>query len=435
MPLALVDCANFYVACERVFDPALRGVPVVVLSNNDGCVIARSEEAKALGVPMGAPFFLWRTRLAAAGARVFSSNYALYADLSRRVIEVLRSLCNEVEVYSIDEAFVRLPAGRPEEVEAAARAVRARVLQWTGIPVRVGIGPTKTLCKAANVLAKQTEGLWALHAGHDHAADLARVPVEAVWGVGPRLARRLHAVGVRTALALRDLPDAWVRRHLHLPGLRTVLELRGVPCIPLEDAPVPRRSLVRSRSFGRAVTVRRELEEAVATYVARAAEQLRAEGLVAEALQVVLYPGRSASAAREAEEGTPTCVLALDPPSAATPDLLRAAMRGVARLYRPGAAYYKAGVVLLHLVPAAPAQGHLFRSTDPRTADLLAAVDALNARFRHTRSGAPVFFARQGTRRACPHTETGHAWGMRRAFRSPAYTTRWTDLPVVRAGP
>jgi DNA polymerase V len=432
VPLALVDCANFYVSCERLFDPSLRDLPVVVLSNNDGCIIARSEEAKALGVPMGAPYFRWREPLAAAGARVFSSNYALYADLSDRIMAALRSLCAGVEVYSVDEAFVRLPEGSPEAVEAVARAVRARVLRWTGIPVRVGAGTTKTLCKAAGFLAKRAGGVWCLHAERDHAEELARIPVGEVWGVGRRIGPRLRARGVHTARDLRDLPDAWVRQHLHVPGHRTVLELRGLACIPLEEAPPARRSITRSRSFGRAVTERRELEEAVATHVARAAEVLRAEGWVAAALQVALFPGASASAAHGAESAV-ACAVVLEPPTHATPDLLRAAMRAVDRLYRPGLAYYKAGVLMTHLTPGSPPQGQLFHAPDPRAAELLAAADAVNARFRRGRGEPAVFFARQGTRQGEASTETGHAWAMRRAFRSPAYTTRWSDLPVVQA--
>jgi len=431
VPLALVDCANFYVSCERLFDPSLHRIPVVVLSNNDGCIIARSEEAKALGVPMGAPYFRWREPLVAAGARALSSNYALYADLSARVMAALRSLCAEVETYSVDEAFVRLPEGTPAAVEEAARAVRARVLRWTGIPVRVGVGPTKTLCKAAGFLAKRTDsGVRYLPA---HLPDpLAKIPVSEVWGIGRRLAPRLRARGVRTALDLRDLPDAWARQHLHVPGHRTILELRGLACIPLEEAPPARRSIARSRSFGRAVTERRELEEAVATHVARAAEKLRAEGWVAAALQVTLFPGPSASAAHGAESAV-GCAAVLDPPTQATPELLRAAMRAVDRLYRPGLAYYKAGVLMTHLAPDTPPQGHLFHTPDPRAAELLAAADAVNARFRRGRSEPAVFFARQGTRRPDLQTETGHAWAMRRAQRSPAYTTRWDELAVVRA--
>lgn len=430
-PLALVDCANFYVSCERVFDPSLRGVPVAVLSNNDGCVIARSDEVKALGVPMGAPYFRFRRLLAEAGARVFSSNYALYADMSRRVMATLHASAPEVEVYSIDEAFLRLP--HADDHAAWGRALQQRTLRWTGIPVRVGIGPTKTLCKVAGQLAKQEkDSVFSLTGRSDLDALLARVPVSDVWGIGRRLAPMLERQGVRTARDLRDLPDAWVRQRLRVTGLRTVYELRGVSCLPLEEAPPPRRSLVRSRSFGRAVTERGELAEAVATHTARGAEKLRAEGLAAGALQVFLCPGASASEGRKGE-GAIACAVPLEPATHATPLLLRAAMRALDRLHHPGRAYYKAGVQFMHLAPADPAQGHLFASPDPGERTLLETVDRINARFSADRRRPTVFFARQGTGRSEAATESGHGWAMRRAHTSSAYTTRWADLPVVSA--
>jgi len=240
-----------------------------VLSNNDGCVIARSEEAKALGIAMGAPYFQLREKLEREGVRVFSSNYALYGDMSRRVMAVLRSFSPHVEVYSIDEAFLELPRASEEELRSEALRIRERVGRWTGIPVRVGVGPTKTLAKLASERAKAVpEQVLALMRPEHIEAVLEETPVEEVWGIGRRHAARLEALGVRTARQLRDLPDRWVRRHLSVTGLRTVWELRGISCLPLELAAPPRRTLVRSRSFGRAVTDLMELREAVTMHAA-----------------------------------------------------------------------------------------------------------------------------------------------------------------------
>ena len=423
MPLALVDCANFYVSCERVFDPSLRGVPVVVLSNNDGCVIARSEEVKAMGVPMGAPYFQHRRAFARAGVRVFSSNYALYADMSHRVMETLRTLAPDVEVYSIDEAFVRLPELRADALLDLAGELHRRVLRWTGIPVRVGVAPTKTLCKVAGRLSKQDGApAFSLVGRDDLDVLLARVPVRDVWGVGKRTGPVLERHGVRTARHLRDMPDERARRMLRVVGLRTVWELRGIPCLPLDDAPPARKSITRSRSFGRTVTERRELEEAVATHTARAAEKLRAAGLAAGALQVFLAAGTSASASRrEPERGrdrAAACAVNLEQASNHTPTLLKAALRCLDRVHEPGCAYFKAGVILAHLTPERPAQGHLFLPRRPEDEALMAAVDAVNR--KHGRGA--VTFGRCGTEQP---------WAMRRTLVSPAYTTRWTDLPVA----
>lgn len=289
--VALVDCCAFYCSCERVFSPALTGVPVVVLSNNDGCVISRSAEAKAAGVRMGAPYFEEKARLARIGCRVFSSNYTLYADMSRRVMATLETATPDVEVYSIDEAFLTIPTppGPPAEaraaVEAWGRALRDRVVQWTGVPVRVAVGTTKTLAKAASVRADErpSDAVHCLWGDPDAEAFLDGMPVTDVWGLARRSAARLPAEA-QTAGRFAALPDQTIRRRLGVVGLRTAYELRGVSCLPLERAPTPRHSLVRSRSFGQPVTSVAALREATATHAARAAEKLRAEGLAARAV-------------------------------------------------------------------------------------------------------------------------------------------------------
>jgi DNA polymerase V len=441
--VALVDCRAFYCSCERVFDPALAGVPVVVLSNNDGCVISRSAEAKRAGVRMGAPYFQEKGRLAAIGCRVFSSNYTLYADMSRRVMATLETATPDVEVYSIDEAFLTVPTppGSPAEARAAVEAwglaLRDRVMQWTGVPVRVAIATTKTLAKAASVRADEPDrdGVHCLWGDPDAEAFLARMPVTAVWGLARRSAARLPA-GAQTAGAFAALPDREVRQRLGVVGLRTAYELRGVSCLPLDRAPTPRHSLVRSRSFGRPVTDVALLREAVATHAARAAEKLRAEGLAARAVGAFV----STKGIGDGPHRTGSAAVALGYAANRTPEIIRAALLALARAHeaadRAGRPfrYRKAGVTLWDIGPAAPEQAHLFRPPAPEQDALHASLDALNRRF----GSRTVFFASMGTTPRTP-SPTGTsaaaepAWAMRRALHSPRYTTRWDEIARVRS--
>jgi DNA polymerase V len=415
---ALVDCADFFVSCERVFDPALRDRPVAVLSNNDGCVIARSREVKALGVPMGAPFYQWRARLDAAGAVVFSANFALYGDLSHRVMEALRTFPADVEVYSIDEAFLALPDQPREDAAARAREIARRVKRWTGVPVRVGIARTKTLAKAASEAAKQAPDGTCVLAG-DPRAVLAGLPVEEVWGVGRRTAPRLRRLGLTTALDLRERGLTEARSLFNVTGLRTVYELRGVSCNPLERAPPPRRSITHSRSFGRRVTTEAALREALAAFAARAAEKARKLGLAAGALQVFVTTARHAPGPAFAD----ACTVRLPAATNATPALIAAAARALDRIWREGPAYAKAGVLLLDLARAP--QTDLFDGTGLQ-ADVHRALDAVNRRF----GPGTLAFASTGLR---PRAGAPPAWHGRRDRRSPLFTTRWAELPRVKA--
>jgi DNA polymerase V len=293
-PLALVECNNFYVSCERVFQPELRGRPVVVLSNNDGCVIARSNEAKALGIAMGAPWHLHRDRFKAAGVIVRSSNYTLYGDMSGRVMSVLSRFTPDLEIYSIDEAFLGLQGFGPR-LESHARALRAAVLQWTGIPVSVGIAPTKTLAKVANHAAKKDQkhgGAVLLLEEAAQDAALARIGLTDLWGVAGRLAARLAAIGITTPLDLKRGDPRLIRERLGVVTMRLALELRGVPCLDLERDVPDRKSIMASRSFGRAVTPLAELREAVASYTACAAEKLRRQHLATAHLMVFAETNR-----------------------------------------------------------------------------------------------------------------------------------------------
>ena len=434
--VALVDCASFYGSCERVFRPDLEGRPLVVLSNNDGCIISRTDEARALGVPMGAPYFQVRRQLSRDGVGVFSSNYALYADLSRRVMSVLETFSPDVERASIDEAFLTVRADgadaerERERLEVLAAAVRGAVLRATGIPVRVSIAETKTLAKAASEYARSRGGTVCFWGHPDRDAFLDALPVEDVWGIGPRWARRLQTNGVRTAAAFAALPDRDVRRAFSVVALRTALELRGVPCVPVEAGAPVRRTLVRSRSFGARTNALQTALESVANHAARAAEKLRAEGLAAGALQAFVTTGRTGP-------GPHHYGAAMAPfahPTASTFEIVRAARRLLRACHRAedgsGAPhrYQKAGVILTELAPREACQADLFV---PRTAErpaLLEAVDRVNARFgRHG-----VVVAAQGRPRALASLEAAPAWAMQREHLSPCYTTRWEDLPTVR---
>lgn len=417
-PIALVDCNNFYASCERVFPPALRGRPVVVLSNNDGCVIARSNEAKALGIEMGAPWHLNREKFEQKGVIVRSSNYTLYGDMSGRVMKVLADFTPDLEVYSIDEAFLEL-FGMGDRAEAHMRLARSTVLQWTGIPVSVGIAPTKTLAKVANRLAKKTPssfGVLSLMDEDSQSAALAKLELTDLWGLAARTEARLQAIGIRSPLALRDVDPKWIRSNFSVVMERMVLELQGVPCLALEDDTPDRKSIMASRSFGRPEQTIEEMREAVATYVSRAAEKMRYQNLVTPTLQVFVNTNRF----REQDAqyyGQHTVHLPVA--TSDTGRLIRAAHHSLGCIWRPGVRYKKAGVVCLDLHPTTSVQAGLFHAPDtPVRQELMASLDALNRRYGR----GTVAFAATGTRKA---------WILRSEQRSAAYTTRFSDLLKV----
>jgi DNA polymerase V len=414
-PVALVDCNNFYASCERVFQPALRGKPVVVLSNNDGCVIARSNEAKAIGIKMGEPWHLCRTRTDTQGVIVRSSNYTLYGDMSARVMQTLTGFTPDLEIYSIDEAFLDL-TGFENRLETHARTLRQTVLQWTGIPVSVGIAPTKTLAKLANRQAKKDQasgGVAILLTQDAQTAALARIELTDLWGIAGRLAARLQALGIKTPLDLRNADPQFMRERFSVVMERMTLELRWTPCVTLEDAPPDKKSIMASRSFGRMVTAKRELEEAVSTHASRAAAKMRRQSLATARLVVFIQTNKFRPQDKQhfAEQ-----TINLPVATADSGRLTSAALRGLDAIYRPGHSYKKAGVMLLDLVPAAQVQGSLFDQPDsPRSAARMLAIDTLNKRFgRDT-----VTLAASGRKRG---------WKLRSDFISPRYTTSWDEL-------
>jgi len=418
----MVDCNNFYVSCERVFNPTLQHVPVVVLSNNDGCVIARSNEAKALGITMGEPAFLREQFFRKHGVRVFSSNYALYGDMSRRVMQTLAQFCPSMEVYSIDETFLAFENPRPGELTALARQMRATVRQWTGIPVSIGLAPTKTLAKIANRFAKkhpQCEGVLDLTAmtPAEVEALLDRVEVADIWGVGRKHSRMLKSFGIHTARHLRDAPADWIRKRMTVTGLHTLLELRGRPCIELEDVAPDKKAICASRSFGKSVTTLPELREAVAAYVSRVAEKLRAQRSLAGRLQVYILTNPH----KDVPQYSNAMQAALPRPTAHTPELIAAALGLLERLYRPGYVYKKAGVMATQLEPETPRQLSLLdppEEVDARRKALMTVLDRANAKWGR----GTLSYAAAGLDRP---------WRMRQASKSPRYTTCWGELPVV----
>ncbi len=413
---ALVDCNHFYAACERLFRPDLHGRAIVVLSNNDGCVVARSPEAKALGVGMGVPAFKVQSLCRRHDVTVFSSNYALYADMSSRVVQTLAALAPAVEVYSIDECFLDL-AGM-NRLDAFGERVCRRVRQWTGLPVCVGIAPTRTLAKLANHVAKQDSGgagVRLLDTPMRRQAVLAQMPVESIWGVGRRLGARLREQGTETALDLAQAEPGMMRRRYSVVLARTIAELNGEPCLGPQDVPAARRQIVSSRSFGQRVTGQARMQEAVSAYTARAMERLRAGGQCARVLTVLIHTSPFA----QGEPGYSNAATgALVRPTQDTRVMSGLAGRLLASIWRDGYRYVKAGVVLGELQAAGRGQEDLFADADSgQQTALMATLDKINKR-----ATGQVWFAGQGV---------NPAWAMKRGRLSPGYTTRWADLPAV----
>ena len=418
---AIVDCNSFYCSCERLFQPRLLHHPVVVLSNNDGCVIARSDEAKKLGIAMGVPFFEARSLIHQHNIAVFSSNYNLYGDLSWRVMEVLRQFAgqDQVEVYSVDEAFIDFSQIDPEQIERTARELRVRVEQWTGIPVSVGVAPTKTLAKLANRLAKKDKlnsgCVQILQTESQRIRALQQTRLEDVWGIGRAYARKLNARGYTSAWDLANLPDAWVHREMGgVVGLRLVRELRGEPCIELKEELVQKQMIATTRMFGVPVTELKDIREAVASYATRATEKLRRQFSAADTVQVFLICKQT-----EEDGGWRGAVSsAYTKLSVATGDtllIIQAAVCLAEQLYRRGLVYKKAGVVLSGIVPADACQGDLFAEAPTDHRKLMDMIDNIN----FSQRDELLVFGACGTKRH---------WQMKQQRRSKRYTTRWEEL-------
>jgi len=425
---ALVDCNNFYASCERVFDPALEGRPVIVLSNNDGCVIARSNEAKALGIAMGAPFYQVADEMKRRGVAVYSSNYPLYADMSSRVMSVLSAFTPNIEIYSIDEAFLGLDGFEGRGLDEYGHEIRRTVGRWTGIPVSIGIASSKTLAKAAARVAKKNPdcaGVFAIADEETRRRVLAGIPVGDVWGIGRRWTAMLEGHGVVTALGLTELAEPWVRKRMGVVGARIRLELLGTPCQDIETVPPDKQTIRVSRTFAHAVTEPRLLRQSVAAFAQRAAEKLRGGGLVAGAVSVFVRTSRFRP---EDEHYRGGATQAPDQPTAYSPAIIAAAMRALGAIHRPGLAYKQAGVMLLDVARLDRCQPNLFAAEGladaARQGRLMAALDAINARMGRGTLHYAALGANKG-RRPGPYTLQNR--------RSPGYTTCWRELPVARA--
>ena len=356
---ALVDCNNFFVSCERVFQPQLEGRPVVVLSNNDGCVVARSNEAKAMGIKMGTPFFKIRGLTDRGVVEVRSSNYQLYGDMSARVMRMLRGFVPEVEVYSIDEAFLLLGDMKPEQYMPLCRSIVAQIRSWTGIPVSIGLAPTRTLGKMASHFAKRYpayRGVCAIDNEQTRLKALSLTPVKEIWGVGWRGAPKLEASGVRTAADLVARPEEWVYRNMGIGGVRTWRELRGIPCISreLEER---RQSICTSRSFADMLEDEDEISLKVADFAAHCAKKLRQEKSAAMDVTTFLRTNRFRS---DLEQYCPSVTVRLDTAASNTQEIVSAALKGFRTIFKPGYRYKKAGVVVGSIVPEDTVQGSLF---------------------------------------------------------------------------
>ncbi len=430
---ALVDGNNFYVSCERVFRPSLEGIPVVVMSNNDGCAVARSNEAKALGIKMGAPWFQIKHFAESDGLVALSANFALYGDLSDRMMSLAAGLGPAQEIYSIDESFIDMAGVRGDLVERSHK-IRSRILQWVGIPCGIGIGVTKTLAKLANHIAKTAErkpGSYPAHLAQvcnlaslspiELESALSATEVNEVWGVGPRITKQLKADGVNTVLDLFRLDAAMVRRRWSVMLERTVRELQGTPCIGFEDTPAPKQQIACTRSFGHPVTELHELVEAVTEFASRASEKLRKQGSLAGQVLVFIRT----SPFRKDPQYSRSMMVPFRRPTSNTAHIVAAAVAGLKAIYMPGFKLAKAGVMLMELQSALVQQRELdLEGDDERDRGMLmVAMDELNQRY-----------GKGSIQMACAGLlGDKRVWSMKQERRTPGYTTCWEDMPVARA--
>lgn len=414
----LADCNNFFVSCERVFRPELNGKPVIILSNNDGCVIARSNEAKRLGIKMGHPYFQLEALIKRHHVTVFSSNYALYSDMSQRVQQTLRSLCPATEVYSIDESFLNLQGIKEEELDTFGHLVSAKVLKNTGIPISVGISHTKTLAKIASKLCKQypkLRGSCYMHRPQDIEKVLKKFPIEDVWGIGRRFSVMLKSRNILTAYDFAQQPLDLVRNKMHLGGMKTWYELHGRPCIEFEAHIPDKQQIMVSRSFSKEINTVEEITQQISLFTSMAAEKLRKQGSVCHAIQVFLLTNRFR---HEQEQHYDNQLITLQAPSDSTVELVDIAVKTTAAIFRSGTYYKKAGVILTQFTPKESVQTVLFDEVDREKHDkLMLAMDKINEK--------------QGQRTVVVATAGFDGVKMNRNHLSQNYTTNWNDILVI----
>ncbi len=414
--IALVDCNSFYVSCERLFNPKIRKKPVVVLSNNDGCIVSRSNEAKALGIKMGEPYFKAKDIIVKNNVHVFSSNYSLYGDLSRRVMRTLKRFNSDIEVYSIDEAFIDLSNFPDNEVENVAQEIRAMVLQWTGIPASIGIAKTKTLSKVANHIAKKKEsGVTSLIGIENIDPILEKVEINDVWGVGKQLTKFYHENGIYNAKQLKNMSNTWIKKSSNVSSSRTAMELRGIPCIDLEKTVSKRKSCVVSRSFGQRVEKFQELKEAIANYCLNASEKIRSESLIAKSITVFIrtspfqskFGHYSNSKTIDFPIGTNNSI-----------EIVKTALSALETIFKNGYRYQKAGVLLTGLSNDDGKKNLFSSEKDEKINSLMKSIDSTN--YRYGRSA--ISLASAGVKKK---------WNMKREYSSRIDTADFNLLPKI----
>lgn len=418
--IALVDCNNFYASCERVFQPKLNGKPIVVLSNNDGVIVALSNEAKQCGIANFTPYFKAKPLIDKYNVAVFSSNYTLYGDISHRVMKTLEQFSPEMEIYSIDEAFLSFDGFNYKDLDAYGREIRNTVKKWVGIPVSVGIANTKTLAKLANRRAKkalQYDGVLNLLGNPEMEMHLKAVDVGDIWGVGRQYTKLLKSRNINTAFDLKNANQQWIKKKMTVMGLRTVLELNGQPCINLEHVVPAKKGIISSRSFGKYLTEKHQLAEAVATYTSRAAEKLRRQNSVANMIYVFLRTNPF----KESPQYHNGVQVILPIATNFTSELIDWAMKGLDQIYKEGYLYQKAGVMLAGIIPEKIKQIALFDNYDrEKVEQATKAMDKLNSIF----GSGTINYAATGVRKE---------WTMKRELKSPNFTTRWEELPKAKA--
>jgi len=416
--IALVDCNNFYVSCERVFNPALNDKPVVVLSNNDGIIISRSNEAKKLGIKMGDVYHKLKPFLKKNKVKVYSSNYTLYGDLSHRVMDVLSQYTPNIEIYSVDEAFLDLSKLQVKDIDQYIKEIRKTVMQWTGIPVSISLAPTKTLAKVAGKFAKKKRsGIFIINKDSNVDELLEKVPVSDVWGVGGQYTKLLNAHDISNALQLKNADDPWIKKKMTIVGLKMVHELRGEPRFGLEESPPSKKQIVKSCSFGKEIITKEDLQEAISQYTSVAVEKLRNQKSKASFVGVFIQTNSFKNLPQYAN-----CAgLQLSEPSGFTPEFAQKTKKILDAIYKKGYSYKKAGVYLADIVSEDKLQYTLFKSNSERekNKELMKVVDSLNRQW----GDSTIKAASEGVK---------YQWKMKQAFKSKRFTTRWNELLVVK---
>ena len=414
--VALIDCNSFYVSCERLFNPKINNKPVVVLSNNDGCVISRSTEAKKIGIKMGEPYFKVKELVRKNNVHIFSSNYGLYGDISRRVMKTLKSFSDKIEIYSIDEAFVDLAHVKENELENYGKKIRERILKWTGIPTSVGISNTKTLSKVANHIAKRNEtGVMYLNKNIDE--SLKKFHISDIWGVGKQLSKLYIKNGINTAYKLKNISNSWVKKSTNVLGAKTVMELRGITCINLEMQETKRKSCCVSRSFGKKVESLEKLKESITTHCLNAAEKIRNDDQITRSITIYI---RTSPFDKNRKYYSNSIIIDLPIATSNSLELVKAAINGLKKIYKYGYFYQKAGIILSKLTESSENELNLLAPImENKSQTLMKAIDFTNAKYGRN----AISIAQAGI---------NNSWKMRREYSSKIDTASFDSLPKIR---